>query len=134
MYSTHTHRSETRAQLATRFARNTRVLRSEVPLTEDQMRTATPSAFSSKEAPVAGIDIKPIKVALILPSTINDMAWSQSIYVSLKEIQDQVGKDVLDLAYTENMFKVPDAAAAIPPVRGSAIPKAGGRKVAGAAA
>jgi hypothetical protein len=46
MYSTHTHRSESRAQLATRFARNTRVLRSEVPLTEDQMRAAAPSVFA----------------------------------------------------------------------------------------
>jgi len=46
MYSTHTHRSETRAHLATRFARNTRVLRSEVPLTEDQMRAAAPSVFA----------------------------------------------------------------------------------------
>ena len=46
MYSTHTHRSETRAHLATRFARNTRVVRSEVPLTEDQMRAAAPSVFA----------------------------------------------------------------------------------------
>lgn len=73
----------------------------------------TPTTATTAAASTAKIDIKPIKVALILPSTINDMAWSQSIYVSLKEIQDQVGKDVLDLAYTENMFKVPDAAAAI---------------------
>jgi len=32
--------------LATRFARNTRVLRSEVPLAEDQMRSAAPSIFA----------------------------------------------------------------------------------------
>jgi hypothetical protein len=38
MYSTPT--------LATRFARNTRVLRSEVPLTEDQMRATAPSVFA----------------------------------------------------------------------------------------
>ena len=38
MYSTPT--------LATRFARNTRVLRAEVPLSEDQMRGATPSVFA----------------------------------------------------------------------------------------
>ena len=40
MYSTHT---ETRAHLATRFARSTRVLRGDAPLTEDQMRSAAPS-------------------------------------------------------------------------------------------
>lgn len=38
MYSTPT--------LATRFARNTRVLRAEVPLTEDQMRATAPSVFA----------------------------------------------------------------------------------------
>ena len=38
MYSTPT--------LATRFARNTRVLRAEVPLSEDQMRGAAPSVFA----------------------------------------------------------------------------------------
>jgi len=43
MYSTHT---ESRANLATRFARNTRVLRGDVPLTEDQMRNAAPSVFA----------------------------------------------------------------------------------------
>ena len=38
MYSTPT--------LATHFARNTRVLRADVPLTEDQMRTTAPSVFA----------------------------------------------------------------------------------------
>ena len=43
MYSTHT---ESRANLATRFARNTRVLRGDAPLSEDQMRAAAPSVFA----------------------------------------------------------------------------------------
>jgi Domain of unknown function (DUF932) len=43
MYSTHT---ESRAHLATRFARNTRVVRADAPLTEDQMRAAAPSVFA----------------------------------------------------------------------------------------
>jgi hypothetical protein len=43
MYSTQT---ETRAHLATRFARNTRVLRADAPLTENQMRAAAPSVFA----------------------------------------------------------------------------------------
>jgi len=46
MYSTHTHSSETRAHLATRFAGSTRVLRADVPLTEDRMRAAVPSVFA----------------------------------------------------------------------------------------
>jgi hypothetical protein len=42
MYSTHSSPS-----LATRFARNTSVLRSETPLAEDQMRRTAPSIFAS---------------------------------------------------------------------------------------
>jgi hypothetical protein len=42
MYSTHSSPS-----LATRFSRNTSVLRSETPLAEDQMRRAAPSIFAS---------------------------------------------------------------------------------------
>jgi branched-chain amino acid transport system substrate-binding protein len=57
--------------------------------------------------------ITPIKIALLMPSTISDMAWSQSIYDSLKEIQAEAGEDVIEIAYTENMFNVTDAAAAI---------------------
>ena len=66
----------------------------------------------SAEEPAAGA-LQPVKVSLIMPSTINDIAWSQSIYVSLKALQDEVGADKLEFVYTENMFKVPDAAAAI---------------------
>jgi basic membrane protein A and related proteins len=48
-----------------------------------------------------------------MPSTISDLAWSQSMYDSLKQIQAELGEDVVELAYTENMFNVTDAAAAI---------------------
>jgi hypothetical protein len=41
MYSTPT--------LAARFTRNTRVLRADVPLTEDQMRAAAPSVFAESK-------------------------------------------------------------------------------------
>jgi basic membrane lipoprotein Med (substrate-binding protein (PBP1-ABC) superfamily) len=54
-----------------------------------------------------------VRVALLMPSTINDIAWSQSMYVSLKELQAEMGEDKLEIAYSENMFNVPDAAAAI---------------------
>jgi hypothetical protein len=35
--------------LATRFARNTRVLRADIPLTEEQMRAAAPSVFAERK-------------------------------------------------------------------------------------
>ncbi|HAJ38852.1 MAG TPA: BMP family ABC transporter substrate-binding protein [Chloroflexi bacterium] len=68
-------------------------------------------AQPAAEAPAAADDV--VRVALLLPSTINDIAWSQSIYTSLKELQAEMGEDKLEIAYSENMFNVPDAAAAI---------------------
>ena len=67
-------------------------------------------AESGSEAAAAG---EPVRVALLLPSTINDIAWSQSIYTSLKELQAEMGEENMEIAYSENMFNVPDAAAAI---------------------
>jgi basic membrane protein A len=58
-------------------------------------------------------EIEPVRVALVLASTTTDLAWSQSVYDSLKELQDVYGEDVIEIAYTENMFNVTDAAAAI---------------------
>ncbi|MFO7633927.1 MAG: BMP family protein [Caldilinea sp.] len=66
-------------------------------------------------APAAGEaeSAEPIRIALLMPSTVNDISWSQSMYVSLIELQDELGADKLEIAYSENMFNVPDAAAAI---------------------
>ncbi|RUA15662.1 MAG: hypothetical protein DSY55_05860, partial [Clostridia bacterium] len=58
-------------------------------------------------------DIKPVRIVMVLPSTITDLAWSQSLYDSVKDLQDHYGKDVIDFAYTENMWNVTDAAAAL---------------------
>ncbi len=55
----------------------------------------------------------PVRIALVMPSTISDLAWSQSIYDSLKKIQDVVGEANMEIVYSENMFNVTDAAAAI---------------------
>ena len=58
-------------------------------------------------------DIEPVRVAIVMPSTTTDLAWSQSLYDSLVELQDHYGEDVIEIAFTENMFNVTDAAAAI---------------------
>jgi basic membrane protein A len=68
---------------------------------------------AATEAPAEAESAGPIRVALLMPSTINDISWSQSMYVSLKALQDELGADKLEIAYSENMFNVPDAAAAI---------------------
>jgi basic membrane lipoprotein Med (substrate-binding protein (PBP1-ABC) superfamily) len=58
-------------------------------------------------------DIEPVRIALVMPSTTTDLAWSQSIYDSLLLLQEHYGEDVIEIVYTENMFNVTDAAAAI---------------------
>jgi len=55
----------------------------------------------------------PFRVAFVTPSTINDSAWSQSMYDALVAIQDEMGKDNFQFVYSENMFVIADAAAAI---------------------
>jgi basic membrane protein A len=54
------------------------------------------------------------RVAVIMPSTINDLAFSQSMYDALLAIQEEMGgAEKMELVYSENMFVVDDAAAAI---------------------
>ncbi|MGD8968523.1 MAG: BMP family protein, partial [Anaerolineae bacterium] len=54
------------------------------------------------------------RVAAIMPSTINDLAFSQSMYDALLKIQEDMGgEEKMELVYSENMFVVDDAAAAI---------------------
>jgi len=54
------------------------------------------------------------RVAVIMPSTITDLAFSQSMYDALLAIQKEMGgPEKMELVYSENMFVVDDAAAAI---------------------
>jgi basic membrane protein A len=55
----------------------------------------------------------PFRVALLMPSTRNDLSFSQSMYDALVAMQNELGKDKFDFVYSENMFQVSDAAAAI---------------------
>jgi basic membrane protein A len=68
------------------------------------------AAPSGGAAPAGG---KPFRVAVVMPSAINDMAFSQSMYSALKSVQQEMGEANFELKYSENMFKVPDATAAI---------------------
>jgi len=56
---------------------------------------------------------KVFKVAVIMPSLINDLAFSQSMYDALLLIQKEMGADKFEFVYSDNMFKVDEAAAAI---------------------
>jgi basic membrane protein A len=54
----------------------------------------------------------PFRVAVILPSAKNDMAFSQSMYDALVAIQKEMGADKFEFVFSEGMFVVDDAAAA----------------------
>jgi basic membrane lipoprotein Med (substrate-binding protein (PBP1-ABC) superfamily) len=77
--------------------------------------TAVPTeapAATATTAPEAAPAAK-FRVATVMPSAINDLAFSQSMYDALVAIQEEMGADNFEFAYSDNMFVVDDAAAAI---------------------
>ncbi len=64
---------------------------------------------AATEAPPA----QPLRVAVVMPSAINDLAFSQSMYDALLAVQAERGEANFELAHSEGMFVVEDAAAAI---------------------
>ncbi|HJS20717.1 MAG TPA: BMP family ABC transporter substrate-binding protein [Anaerolineales bacterium] len=56
---------------------------------------------------------EPFRVAVVMPSAINDLAFSQSMYDALVRIQEEMGAGNFEFVYSEGMFVVDDAAAAI---------------------
>lgn len=61
-----------------------------------------------------GTGDKPLRVAVVMPSATTDMAFSQSMFSALKTLQAEMGgESKMEIKYSENMFKVPDAAAAL---------------------
>lgn len=55
---------------------------------------------------------EPLRIAVVSPSSINDLAFTQSISDALLVLKAEMG-DGLEYAFSENMFVVDDAAAAI---------------------
>lgn len=70
-------------------------------------------AGCAQAAPETQEATKPLKIAIVSPSTINDLAFTQSIYDAMVVLQKEMGADKLEFVYSENMFVVDDAAAAI---------------------
>ena len=65
---------------------------------------------AATQAPVA----EKFRVAVVMHSAINDLAFSQSMYDALVRVQTEMGgPDKFEIVYSENMFVVDDAAAAI---------------------
>jgi basic membrane protein A len=74
--------------------------------------TPAAPAEAAEEEPAAAAE--PFKVAVVFPSTITDAAFSQSMYEALRKVQTEMGgESAMEIAFSENTFNVPDAAAAI---------------------
>ncbi len=71
--------------------------------------TTEPGQVETQPPPAEG----PFRVAVVMPSAINDLAFSQSMFDALQAIQDEMGAENFDFDYSENMFVVDDAAAAL---------------------
>src|SRR5215208_6757464 len=57
---------------------------------------------------------KPFRVAVILPSASNDLAFSQSMYDALIRVQNEMGgPEKMDFVYSQGMFVLDDAETAI---------------------
>jgi basic membrane protein A len=64
--------------------------------------------------PLGFVPEEQFKVAVVMPSSITDLAWSQSMYDGLLGLQAQLGgPDAMEIAYTEGMFDVTAAAQAL---------------------
>jgi basic membrane protein A len=69
-----------------------------------------PTAAPATAAPAA----KPFRVALIMPSAANDLAFSQSMYDALLRLQTTMGgPEKMEFVYSQDMFVLDDAATAI---------------------
>ena len=68
---------------------------------------------------ISGVEAEPVAmekldVAIVSPSSINDFAFTQSIYDAMVDLQEDLGgEDALEFVYSESMFVVDDAAAAV---------------------
>ena len=72
---------------------------------------AIPATEAQTAAPATG---EPFRVAVVMPSAITDLAFSQSMYDALVRVQTEMGgPNAFEIKYSENMFVVDDAAAAI---------------------
>ena len=69
-------------------------------------------AGAAAEPEEAGDEV--FRIAVVMPSATTDTAFSQSMWSALVAVQEAMGgEDAVELVYSENMFIVPDAAAAL---------------------
>lgn len=73
-----------------------------------------PAATPTQEVKPTAVPEKPFRVAVVMPSKINDLAFSQSMYDALTNIQKEMGgAEKFEFVYSDGVFVVDEAAAAI---------------------
>ncbi len=88
-------------------------------VTEAPAEPAEPTAEATEESPTEEPEAteapagEPFRVAVVMPSAINDLAFSQSMYDALVRVQEEMGAENFEFVYSENMIVVDDSAAAI---------------------
>lgn len=86
----------------------------EAPAEEMPAEEAPAEEEPVEEAPAAEEEaMGPFRVAVVMPSATNDLAFSQSMFDALTEIENEMGSENFEFAFSESMFVVDDAAAAI---------------------
>ena len=72
------------------------------------------SACQTEDSEPVAEETEPFRIAVVMPSAINDLAFSQSMYDALIMIQEEMGgEEAMTFDYSDGMFVVDDAAAAI---------------------
>ncbi|NJK78534.1 MAG: BMP family ABC transporter substrate-binding protein [Chloroflexaceae bacterium] len=80
------------------------------PAAEEAPAEEAPAA--EEAAPAASGE--PFRVAVVMPSSTTDLAWSQAMYDALRAIQEEMGGEAaMEISFSESMFNVTDAAAAL---------------------
>jgi basic membrane protein A len=70
--------------------------------------------LSMVAVPVMAQDDGPFRVAVVMPSTADDLAWSQALIDSLTAVQEELGgEEAMEIAVSENLWQVADATEAL---------------------
>lgn len=54
-----------------------------------------------------------IRIGVVYPSTIDDMSWCQALHHGLLKVQEHLGKDKVEISFSERLGNPVDAAAAV---------------------
>ena len=71
--------------------------------------TAQSTPTPAPEAP----KVEKLRIALVLPATVDDLAWGQSMVEGLKAVQKTMGEDKVEVAISEKLGNAVDAGSAI---------------------